>query len=337
MLDAGAVPRIDNMDQSVAALNHRRIGVLVTGRILERQRGVPVAAVVRQRHVDGAAGRSAALHRLDVVVNQQQAAVAQGDRIESRVVVGKARRAGFVPRASAVARGERDDVAAQVDGAAEGLKRPVGAGHQRGLDNLRPAAAVVERADALPTGHGGVGDLEVGAPAAPLKAGAAEQTVAPEQRLVLDGAQEAVGQPLGRRPAVAAVLRADEPSGPVLDVAAHLVEEQQLAAGHLEEHRIPAGGLHRVDEAVGHEPRRLPAVGMQVRGPNRAVGVALVLAAEEGNHQLAARGLDNRRRMARGELGPVVDELGPNDARRVAHGRGSSGTQRAPHSRQQQQ
>ena len=79
MLDALAFPGVGDVDQALAGLDDGGVGEFLPGLVFERQRRVPVLAVPGHGDVEGTAALSG------VIINQELAAIAQGDGINAGI------------------------------------------------------------------------------------------------------------------------------------------------------------------------------------------------------------------------------------------------------------
>ena len=167
-----------------------------------------------------------------------------------------------------------------------------------------------------------VGDaLEVHLPPARLRvrlrAGRRDDGAVGElHRLVLDRAEDAVGQASCVAPLAAAVAARAQHPPPLLRRRPNLVEEHQRPAARLEQYRVPRRVPRAVElQSIGDFDARRPSVFLLPGHPDAHVGAPLARPAEPRRHELVRRCLDDRRGVHRRIRPALVDELLEQDRR----------------------
>ena len=123
---------------------------------------------------------------------------------------------------------------------------------------------------------------------------AKEITVRQLDRLVLDRAQNSVGQSLWLVPGLPGILGRHQHSPPCVRTGADLVEQKQWSCLWLKQNGIPAGiTLHGRFDTVRNFNGRRPLAFDQSRQPDTDVGILFLSSTEPGCYQ-SILGFDNR-------------------------------------------
>ena len=324
------------MEVRVSALNDGGVGVFA-GLVFEGLEQGKVFAVFAYGEVEGGASGGG------VVVDEDDAAVAEAYGVDAGVGVGEIERVGLAP-GDAVVEGvggaDMGDVAggagveAQVvfaevdDGGLDDSGDVLGAGLLRRFQRCgrgHEAAGYGDGTEFVPGGSVVGAAVDPGGPGGvTLDGGSADDgAVVEDEGLVLDGTEEAGGEMLGGGPGLALIGADQAGSAPLAGVAAELVVEPEAAVVGFEEHGIPAGDVGLAHEKEGSGPAGGGAAG----APDGYVVGALFGSAEPCGDDVAVLQLHEGGGVCGGEGGGGVDELlGDRCGRRLRDG-GKSGEQ----------
>ena len=133
--------------------------------------------------------------------------------------------------------------------------------------------------------------------------------------LVLDGSEDAIGQPARLSPGLAVIIAEAQQAPPLDGIGSDFVVKLQRAFLGLKEHRVPTRESLAVRlRAFGDLDRRRPLASDETGSPDRDVGLALGFSGEPSRHQRPVLRLDDRRRMAARHGIGLEDELRTDQA-----------------------